>query len=708
MLAYHTMAKLAWDLQGRQRTKPVKSISYTGCWTCRKRRIKCDERPIACKTCEQAKLTCAGYDVRLVWNAGPNTSRRRIRSGPCGSLRVAFSCTDTDNRALDRGSCPPMTDSEVTRALTTVEERATDSAATTTVGPFSVFQTQSMSTRNDHSSSPNPGDTAMSGSEETNQRTVNSRILPIVDSPYQSPSDALPRFSEPTVDTMVPPSDVCVNGNQAETPTEALTMESSDGAPVVNTRTGASTSLAPQPSCLCSTSNEIVTTFRDVDLTVSQFPAWTEQSDDSPGESAPGNPGFILFEHDLASTIMEDTTAAMLLHHYMQHVVHLMQPVSHPRNPWQTVYLPLALHGSSQLDPPKSWDKLHSASVAVFHGVLSIAAVNLQSLEADQETLERLACHHKQRALIALQSTLATKVTPYKDIMAAILSLVSADIMDGGMSDHWIHLEAGINLQASRHYAMLVSHETCLLNNICKMLHLFGQTTLPHRTPKPWPGYDYVPRGADFYSLEPSIEFLYGITISIAGAIFRIYRLSQYVACYKSQDQEYPETLLQACETLADDLGSYTITSELFSTIDSSEAEAYMVDIARAQAKAFHNAALIYYYRSIQQCARSCLHQEQQAVLTAMNEAEDLKVSFGRQTSFPAPITWPAFVASCEAVGEERRSWDIWWRRLEVYGMRNYHRQYATVHSIWGKLGEDETRDWREVLDTVGLRILPV
>ncbi|CAG8890083.1 unnamed protein product [Penicillium egyptiacum] len=602
-----------------------------------------------------------------------------------------------------------MTDSEVTRALTTVEKTATDPAATTTVGPFSVFQTQSASAR--HSDSPSRSkhrDTTMSGSQETNQRTINSPILLIVDSPYQSPSDALPQLPESAVDTMVPPRDVCMNGNQAETPTGALTTDSPDGPPVVNTGTGTTTSLAPQPSYFCSTSNGIATTLRSVDVTVSQSPDWIERSDASPRESALGDLGFILFEHDLASTITEDTTAAMLMHHYMQHVVHLMQPVSHPRNPWKTVYLPLALHGSSQLDLPKSWNQLHSASVAVFHGVLSIAAVNLQSMEADQEALERLACHHKQRALVALQSTLATKSTPYKDIMAAILSLVSADIMDGGMSDHWIHLEAGIKLQASRHYAMLVSHETCLLNNICKMLHLFGQTTLPHRTPKPWPGYDYVPRGADFHSLEPSIEFLYGITISIAGAIFRIYRLSQYVACYRSQGQEYPQTLLEACETLADDLGSYTINSELFSTIDSSEAEAHMVDIARAQAKAFHNAALIYYYRSIQQCARSCLHQEQQAVLTAMNEAEDLKVSFGKHTSFPAPITWPAFVASCEAVGEERRSWDNWWSRLEVYGMRNYHRQYGTVRSIWAKLGEDETRDWREVLDTVGLRILPV
>jgi arginine metabolism regulation protein II len=321
-----------------------------------------------------------------------------------------------------------MTDSEVTRALTTVEKSATCPAVTTTVGPFSVFQTQSASTRDiDHPSSPNPGDTAMGGSEETNQPTTNSPIIPMVDSPYQTTSE-LPQFPESTVDTTVPPSDVCVGGDQAETPIGTLATESPDDAPVVNTRTSTTTSLSNLPDYLCPTSHEIATTPRGVDVTVSQSPGWMERNDHSPRESAPGDLGVILFENDMALAIMEDTTAAMLMHHYMQHVVHLMQPVSHPRNPWKTVYLPLALHGSSQLDLPKSWNQLHSASVAVFHGVLSIAAVNLQSMEADQESLERLACHHKQRALVALQSTLATKSTPYKGIMAAILSLVSADV----------------------------------------------------------------------------------------------------------------------------------------------------------------------------------------------------------------------------------------------------------------------------------------
>ena len=88
--------------------------------------------------------------------------------------------------------------------------------------------------------------------------------------------------------------------------------------------------------------------------------------------------------------------------------------------------------------------------------------------------------------------------------------------MNGGTSDHWIHLEAGIQLQESRHYASLVSQETRLLNNICRMLLLFAQTTVAQPKPKPWPEFDNVPTWTDFHFLEPNVEFLYGITISIA------------------------------------------------------------------------------------------------------------------------------------------------------------------------------------------------
>lgn len=238
------------------------------------------------------------------------------------------------------------------------------------------------------------------------------------------------------------------------------------------------------------------------------------------------------------------------------------------------------------------------------------------------------------------------------------------------------------------------------------MLHLFAQTALPQPEPKPWPGVDHVPTGADFDYSEPSIEFIYGITTSIAGAILKIYRLTQYLAFY--EDQVYPQSLMQACETLGDELCSWTIYSEPFSAIDPNQG--HMLKIARAQARAFHSAAMIYYYRSIQKCARECLRLEQRNAITAMNEAEDLKDSFCKDTSsFPAPITWPAFIASCEAIDEDRQDWDKWWSRVQRYQMGNYSRQQSIVHGVWAQLDNSEvSMDWREALSAMNLRIIPV
>ncbi|OTA36761.1 hypothetical protein BTJ68_02642 [Hortaea werneckii EXF-2000] len=64
------------------------SLSYKGCWTCRDRRVKCDEQLPSCQVCHHARIPCAGYSVRLVWNAEagiakerPRGRRRRIEPG---------------------------------------------------------------------------------------------------------------------------------------------------------------------------------------------------------------------------------------------------------------------------------------------------------------------------------------------------------------------------------------------------------------------------------------------------------------------------------------------------------------------------------------------------------------------------------------------------------------------------------------------------
>lgn len=55
-----------------RRTLPVyqhrkHSKTFTGCWTCRARKVKCDEERPECRRCCQKGLECEGYDIRLHW-----------------------------------------------------------------------------------------------------------------------------------------------------------------------------------------------------------------------------------------------------------------------------------------------------------------------------------------------------------------------------------------------------------------------------------------------------------------------------------------------------------------------------------------------------------------------------------------------------------------------------------------------------------------
>lgn len=46
---------------------PKKSKTFTGCFTCRSRKIRCDILKPSCKNCRKAGLTCGGYDINLRW-----------------------------------------------------------------------------------------------------------------------------------------------------------------------------------------------------------------------------------------------------------------------------------------------------------------------------------------------------------------------------------------------------------------------------------------------------------------------------------------------------------------------------------------------------------------------------------------------------------------------------------------------------------------
>lgn len=132
--------------------------------------------------------------------------------------------------------------------------------------------------------------------------------------------------------------------------------------------------------------------------------------------------------YNMATPIAGSSSVAIFIHHYAEHVAHLMQPVAHQNNPFRSLYLPLAIEGSFDMGDYQALGSIMSARAAVFHSLVATSALHLLGLGLKNPDLERLICHHKQQALVALRFALSKKVSKYKELMMGVLSLVSVDV----------------------------------------------------------------------------------------------------------------------------------------------------------------------------------------------------------------------------------------------------------------------------------------
>lgn len=134
---------------------------FTGCWTCRDRRVKCDELRPSCRRCEAAGFQCQGYNIKLVWK-GAAGSTRQPRSpsalpspSPSRSLSPAsLPLYDEKPRYAQRSSLPvsrpaskpsALSRAEVSTIQTHLRDSKLDKATSSSIrgGLFSVFCTQS-------------------------------------------------------------------------------------------------------------------------------------------------------------------------------------------------------------------------------------------------------------------------------------------------------------------------------------------------------------------------------------------------------------------------------------------------------------------------------------------------------------------------------------------------------------------------------------
>lgn len=207
-------------------------------------------------------------------------------------------------------------------------------------------------------------------------------------------------------------------------------------------------------------------------------------------------------------------------------------------------------------------------------------------------------------------------------------------------------------------------------------------------------------------------EYLYGTTPTLAAAINQTCRLAEHLSHFRqNKEDEIPDEFAEACEEVGNKLQSWQFEGESVKSIPHRDELGFL--ILTHQAKAWHAAALIYYYTRIQGVEPIDLIQETDLVMQHSRAAEDVKLKWGamQQKESLAPITWPGFIASCNILKDKRDSWRKWWEHMLSYRIANIEKQWEVVQQIWETLDQAEEygvdMDWTRAYKSVGTCVLP-
>ncbi|KAK2747758.1 hypothetical protein FQN57_001788 [Myotisia sp. PD_48] len=215
------------------RKRKVTTRSRNGCWTCRARRKKCDEKRPFCTPCERRSLQCGGYGPRLKWGNGvasrgylmgssiPVPSKDLAGKQNAGGSQSVIQFANITTTTSNSNSNATSTTTTTGKALKEPKNNTTNISSDTDHNiTFSTSYTYKSTDDNDNDSVPSPSqfmrvlDFASPPSQNTMRSSVSSTALAASEKPIS--------FFHETVVT--PPSISPSAGTITTTPTTASTI----------------------------------------------------------------------------------------------------------------------------------------------------------------------------------------------------------------------------------------------------------------------------------------------------------------------------------------------------------------------------------------------------------------------------------------------------------------------------------------------------
>ncbi|KIW18942.1 hypothetical protein PV08_03231 [Exophiala spinifera] len=682
----------------RKRTK-----TFTGCWTCRARKLKCSEEKPTCRQCTTKGLECEGYGARLQWLA-PETGVPDAHTVPApvrttGSSRPQPTCI-IESAQID----------EILTQIDT-EQPLTDEAETTIVhGPFSVFAARPPATNSQNLSAeelplfPAIPDVDLERSCDIAPSLLERDHSPSLDFDHLGYAHPLHHETSP----VATPSLVGSLGDFG-TALKSPTLESGFRA-YYSSPYSANTSF--QQNFNWSPTKE------------SPF----DEDEEDPSSSA--------LLRSKPRSVFLSPDECFLMQHYVQKVVKIFCVVDNPKSPWRALHLPRALQSCGELG---TLGATSNTRKCLLHALLSISAYSLannlrlegQNKDVDKWLRKALQLRYKAIAFLrdSVECDLHSKSRPkYKELLAAMLSMISIDVVSGDTGTCGVHLKGCEQLiRSARKSKTKYSGKARALHRIFFYLRtIHASTTIntedavhspseQHFNSDSSVGSDHEGVGEmeieddswlDMQEDEPkdmsSCDYIYGVPQSLFVLMRKAVRVVQHVSRYrrKNPGRLYSACLARKCDEVDEEILDWPIEQEL-SRSPIMDREDDTSKIVQHQTRAFHGALVLYFSQNVRLMHHRHLRPYVESVLYHLEAFDTIRNGSG--SGCGGILFWPAFIAASEAFDPALQArFMAWFDRAKSYGLHSLWGGNAIALEVWNKDSTNKTRitsQWRTIAE---------
>lgn len=802
-----------------------KSKTFTGCFTCRSRKIRCDLRRPSCKNCKKAGLFCGGYKIKLRW-----LRPLRFRQGKTTPIQnpVVFE-KETEKEADpalseffqrrhvgfvvwdEKKNCKPYeTYEEMDDDLNALRTSHT-SSATYMKGPFGVFKSAKLTPAPMHQLHQDPREATQSklstpgllelgtqghdhlwlsnelrehalltaaalngdpqfldidyqplGIQSVNESLTdllnllfhrnthahNNTIPPTQDDNQRTYGPAEARDYEQTP-TQENPIDKQVLENIAINPGNQHLFYSNFTNYFYNNPYQLNETLEIQLHASTTQLEDRNQAIHQEDI--NQGPQMPDTIMDIVRSPLQPKLGFdvSLPKHGvnlLTTALQVQPLTRYLLNYYVTQVADLMTVIPLTENPWKTIYFPRALMAIGELS---ALGKTSTAKNALLNALLAVSAFNLQSKfpkNSDQMKFYlNLGIRLRNQAsafiktLLGSQNGAKTDVArcvaseKYKDILCAVMSMISVDLVWGTMQDTSFYIKwcerviytkmtnkKKLSAKAKILHRIFLSlksiqDSTCLdLVSIKEDLDMTKQFGPEVRLRFGADLHDNTTKGRIHYIVDLSMvsspmfvnkklintnkndenfatDALYGLPNSLISLFRDTVLLLRRKIYHKEMYNALPVNFNEQSLVLNSRLERWRLDWKLYD--DSNGAKTFyslMHEATYHHIMSFYHALCIYYSRFIREVAPEKLQQKVATTLEHLNSIQGL---IANDEAHIIPLFWQGFIAGCEATTLNlQMGFKKWGADIAQY-LGSYWGARQIMLEVWRRKKSEEARD---------------